>query len=90
MKNIITKLKYILPATFFVFLISFFIISSIQAATLTAAYLFLSRLKVNLDGTTNPVEMILAIDTASAPSGEQLQLNSQMQKIVCGAELLEL
>ena len=70
MKNIITKLKYILPATFFVFLISFFIISSIQAATLTAAYLFLSRQKVNLDGTTNPVEMILAIDTASAiPSG---------------------
>ena len=70
MKKLINKLKYILPAIFFVFVISFLIISTTQAATLSAVYLFLSRLKVNLDGTTNPVEMILAIDTASAiPSG---------------------
>lgn len=68
MKKLINKLKYILPATFFVFLISFFIITTIQAATLSAVYLFLSRLKVNLDGTTNPVEMVLAIDTANAIS----------------------
>ena len=71
MKKLINKLKYILPATLFVFLISFLIISSIQAATLSAAYLFLSRLKINLNGTAGQtVEMVLAIDTATAiPSG---------------------
>ncbi len=77
MKNIIAKLKYILPATFFVFLISFLIISTTQAATLSAVYLFLSRLKVNLTGASGQeVEMILAIDTASAiPSGGTITID---------------
>jgi hypothetical protein len=70
-KNITAKLKYILPTSVFVFILSFLIVSSIQAGTLSAVYLFLSRIKVNLDGTTGQtVEMILAIDTASSiPSG---------------------
>lgn len=77
MKNIIAKLKYILPTSVFVFILSFLIVSSIQAGTLSAVYLYLSRIKVNLNGTTGQtVEMILAIDTVSnIPSGGTITID---------------
>lgn len=77
MKNIIAKLKYILPTSVFVFVLSFLIVSSIQAGTLAAVYLYLSRIKVNLDGTTGQtVEMILAIDTSTnIPSGGTITID---------------
>ncbi len=70
MKKISSLLKYLLPTSVLVFFISFILLSTTQAATLSAVYLFMSRLKIDLDGVTagETVEMILAIDTASSVS----------------------
>lgn len=67
----LSALKYTIPTALVVLFFAFLIVSTTQAATLTAAYLFLSRIKTNLAGSTGQtVEMILAIDTATAiPSG---------------------
>ena len=68
MKKILSLLKYLLPTSVLIFFVSFILLSTTQAATLAAVYLFMSRLKVDLDGVSagETVEMILAIDTASA------------------------
>lgn len=70
MKKTLSILKYLIPTSALIFFVSFLLLATTQAATLTAAYLFLSRIKVDLDGVTagETVEMILAIDTASAVS----------------------
>jgi len=69
-KKILSLLKYLLPTSVLIFFVSFILLSTTQAATLAAVYLFMSRLKVDLDGVSagETVEMILAIDTASAVS----------------------
>lgn len=71
MKSLRTTFKFVLPTLLLVCSIAFYVVYSAQAGTLTATYLFLSRLKAGLDGTSgNEVEMILAIDTATTiPSG---------------------
>ena len=67
MKKIISFLKYVIPTILLVLMLSFLIVTATQAATLSAVYVFLSRLKINLNGTgTQAVEMILAIDTSTA------------------------
>lgn len=55
---------------------SFFLVSSTQAGTLAAVYIFMSRLKANLDGSgANAVQMILAIDTATTiPTGGTVKI----------------
>ena len=59
-------MKYVLPTLLLVSSVAFYIVYTAQAGTLAASYLFLSRLKVGLAGTTGQeVEMILAIDTAT-------------------------
>ncbi len=69
MKKLLYILKYALPTAFLVLFVSFLIVVATQAATLTAVYIFLSRIKINLNGTgSQAVELILAIDTASAVS----------------------
>jgi len=67
-KKVLSILKYLVPTSVFIFFISFLLLSATQAATLAAVYLFMSRIKVDLDGVSagETVEMILAIDTASA------------------------
>lgn len=66
MNKPLKALSILVPTFVFVITIAFFIVSATQAATLAAVYVFLSRIKVNLDGTgTNTVQMILAIDTAT-------------------------
>jgi len=66
-KKLLSILKYIIPTSVLVFFLAFLLLSTTQAATLAAVYVFLSRIKVNLAGTTGQeVEMIIAIDTTSA------------------------
>jgi hypothetical protein len=66
-RKALSKLKFLIPSFALIVALSFFLITSVQAATLAAVYVFLSRIKVNLAGTAgNEVQMILAIDTASA------------------------
>ncbi len=67
MKKIVPILKYLLPTSVLIFFVSFLLLATTQAATLAAVYVFMSRIKVNLAGTAGQtVEMIIAIDTASA------------------------
>lgn len=62
-------MKVLIPTLLLIVSLSFVLINSVQAATLAAVYVFLSRMKVNLTGATGQeVQMILAIDTASAIS----------------------
>lgn len=69
MKKIVNALKYLIPTSLLVLILSFLIVTTIQAGTLSAVYVFLSRLKVNLNGSgAQAVEMILAIDTSTAVS----------------------
>ena len=76
MKKIIGFLKYVIPTTLLVLILSFLIVTATQAATLSAVYVFLSRLKINLNGTgTQAVEMILAIDTSTpVASGSTIKI----------------
>ena len=76
MKKIISLLKYIIPTTLLVLMLSFLIVTTTQAGTLSAVYVFLSRLKINLNGTgTQAVEMILAIDTSTpVASGSTIKI----------------
>jgi len=75
-KKIISFLKYVIPSTLLVLILSFLIVTATQAGTLSAVYVFLSRLKINLNGTgTQAVEMILAIDTStSVASGSTIKI----------------
>jgi hypothetical protein len=58
--------RFLIPTTFFVITLAFFIISSTQAASLAAVYVFFNRLKAGLNGSgAQAVEIILAIDTAT-------------------------
>lgn len=76
MKKIISLLKYVVPTTLLVLMLSFLIVTTTQAGTLSAVYVFLSRLKINLNGTgTQAVEMILAIDTSTpVASGSTIKI----------------
>jgi len=66
-KKILSKLKLLFPTLLLIISLSFVLITSVQAGTLAAVYVFMSRIKINLNGTSGQeVEMILAIDTASA------------------------
>lgn len=69
MRKILSALKFLVPTFVLVFFVSFLLLATTQAATLAAVYVFLSRIKVNLNGTAGQtVEMIVAIDTATAVS----------------------
>ncbi len=69
MKKLLSTLKFLVPTFVLVFFVSFLLLATTQAATLAAVYVFMSRIKVNLNGGTGQVvEMIVAIDTASAIS----------------------
>jgi len=70
-KSLKTSFKIVVPTLLLVLSTAFFIVFSAQAGTLSAVYIFMSRLKAGLDGTgANAVQMILAIDTATTiPSG---------------------
>ncbi|MDY0097280.1 MAG: hypothetical protein RBS01_02955 [Candidatus Dojkabacteria bacterium] len=60
-------MKIVIPTLFLVLSTAFFIVFSAQAGTLAAVYIFMSRLKVNLNGSgAQAVQMILAIDTATS------------------------
>ena len=76
MRKIISFLKYVVPTTLLVLMLSFLIVTTTQAGTLSAVYVFLSRLKINLNGTgTQAVEMILAIDTSTpVASGSTIKI----------------
>jgi hypothetical protein len=76
MKKIISFLRYVIPTTLLVLILSFLIVTATQAGTLSAVYVFLSRLKINLSGTgSEAVEMILAIDTStSVASGSTIKI----------------
>jgi len=66
-KKTLSTLKFLIPSAVIVFSLAFFLVFSVQAATLAAVYIFMSRLKISLNGSSGQeVEMILAIDTASA------------------------
>jgi len=68
-KKLLSTLKFLVPTFVLVFFVSFLLLATTQAATLAAVYVFMSRIKVNLNGGTGQVvEMIVAIDTASAVS----------------------
>jgi len=75
-KKIIGFLKYVIPTTLLVLILSFLIVTATQAGTLSAVYVFLSRLKINLNGTgAQAVEMVLAIDTStSVASGSTIKI----------------
>ncbi len=90
MKKIISLLKYIIPTTLLVLMLSFLIVTTTQAGTLSAVYVFLSRLKINLNGTgTQAVEMILAIDTSTAvASGSTIKIEFPDAEDTNGAEVL--
>jgi len=75
-KKIVSFLKYVIPTTLLVLILSLLIVTATQAGTLSAVYVFLSRLKINLNGTgTQAVEMILAIETStSVASGSTIKI----------------
>lgn len=66
MKSFFRSLRILIPTLLIVITVALIIVSSTQAATLTAVYLSLSRLKAGLNGSAGQrVEMILAIAPSS-------------------------
>ena len=67
MKDLSTIFKIALPTLCIVVVASFFFVFSSQAASLTAAYIYFSRIQAGLNGTgSNAVQFILAVDPASS------------------------
>jgi len=67
LKSIYTLVKIGIPTLLIVFFTSFLFYFSTQAASLTAVYIYLSRMKANLTGAAGQtVELILAVDPATS------------------------
>lgn len=71
MRSLNPFVKIVIPTFLIVAIASFFFVFSSQAASLTAVYVYLSRVKAGLNGTAgNTLEVVLAITPASSiPTG---------------------
>jgi len=64
-RNLKTLVRIAIPTVLIIAFVSFFYVFSTQAASLTAAYLYMSRIKANLNGVgVQAVEFVLAVDPA--------------------------